>query len=120
MEIKDTLKLNFKKRQLFGNLTAFFGQDGDYWVGIVPSLNVSTYSDNEEDAKESLKDALDIFVKDLFALSESQFFEELNSMGFEQHQFFKKKYSKSYVDGHGILQNFDNPQSVKKEQLSYA
>lgn len=120
MEIKDTLKVNFKNRQLKGNLTAFFGKDGDFWVGIVPSLNVSTYSDNLEDAQEALKDAIDIFVNDLFALSESQFYEELKAMGFEQHQFFKKKYSNSYVDENGVLQNFDNPETVQKQQLSYA
>ncbi len=120
MQYTDKLRVNFKSKSLIANLKVFIGKDGDYWVGIIPSLNISSYSDNEKDLDEALRDALDIYVNDLFSLTESQFYEELNSLGFKQDSYFKKKFSKSYVDENGILQNFDNPESVKKENLNYA
>lgn len=43
--------------------TEFFEEDGQI-VGIVPSLNVSSFGDNLEQAKKSLKEAVELFLEE--------------------------------------------------------
>lgn len=105
---------------LVGRLSAFSGKQGEFWVSIIPSLNVSGYGESEEDANESLKENLQVFCEDLFSISDTQRRSELKKLGWEPNKFFKKRYSKAYVDENGVLQNFDNPEQVKRKVLQAA
>jgi predicted RNase H-like HicB family nuclease len=42
---------------------AEFFREGDVYVGLCPELNVSSFGDNIEDAKSSLKEAIEAFIE---------------------------------------------------------
>ena len=106
--------------ELVGKLNTLTGEQGEYWVSIVPSLNVSGYGKTEDEANESLKENLHLFCEDLFALPKYQRTAELRKLGWAPNKIFKKKYSKAYVDENGVLQNFNNPDLVKRRILEAA
>jgi hypothetical protein len=101
-------------------LKCFTGEQGEFWVSIIPSLNVSGYGNNEEEAIEDLRFNFNVMCHDLFAINEIQRKAELNKLGWNINKFFKKRYSKAFVDENGILQNFDHPELVKKSILETA
>lgn len=43
--LPDRLKLS--PHEVVGTLKIFSGQQHDYWVGLIPALNVSGYGENE-------------------------------------------------------------------------
>lgn len=114
-EHKEFIKLNPKRVQ--GRFLNFTGKSGGHWVSIIPSLNVSGYGESEEEALEDSEYNLKVFFKDLYELSPLQRDIELKKMGWSQNKIFKKKYSSTYVDENGVLQNFDSPKQVKKSIL---
>lgn len=42
---------------------AEFFREGDIYVGLCPELNVSSFGDNIEDAKNSLQEAIEAFIE---------------------------------------------------------
>lgn len=95
----------------------FTGKSGDYWISIIPSLNVSGYGDKEEDAIKDLEYNLNVLCEDLFRLNPKSRDSELKKMGWTKNKLFKKKYSSAYVDKDGVLQNFDSPKNVKRSLI---
>ena len=110
--VTETLKVTAKG--LKGMLQSFTGQSGDYWVSIIPSLNVSGYGPTEDEAREDLAYNFDIMCQDLFSVDALKRFKYLKDLGWEHSKIFKKQFSKAYVDENGILQNFDRPEEVKR------
>ncbi len=39
-------------------------KEGEFFVALCPSLNISTYGDSEQDAKKSFDEALHIFIEE--------------------------------------------------------
>ncbi|PSL34119.1 hypothetical protein [Dyadobacter jiangsuensis] len=117
-DLLDRLKL--LPHEVVGTLRIFSGQQGEYWVGIIPSLNVSGYGENEVDAFEALKENLDTFFEDLFQLSEAERGIAMANIGWKTEKTFPKKFSNSYVDEQKVLKNFDHPEQVKKSILQTA
>lgn len=112
--------ISLKENRLRGTLSFFSGQQGEYWVCIVPSLNVSGYGINENDAFENLKENIELFCKDLFSLNMIQRKIELKNLGWVQDKYFNKKYKTPFVDENGVLQNFDFPEKVTRKILEAA
>lgn len=110
-------KLTLGPHTLKASLNCYTGVQGEFWVSIVPSLNVSGYGTNEEEARESLKENMDVFCEDLFNLKPDRRMIELNKLGWHSGTFFKKRLSSSFVDENGVLQGFDHPEQVKKNIL---
>jgi hypothetical protein len=109
---QETIELS--NNTIHGKLAAFSGVQGEFVVAVIPSLNVSGYGRTEEEAAESLKENLDTFFQDLFALPEANRFAELKDLGWERDPLFKNQISISFVDEGGVLKNFDLPDKVKK------
>jgi hypothetical protein len=42
---------------------------------------------------------------------------ELRKLGWTNSAFFKRKYSKAFVDENGVLQNFSHPEKVQRAVL---
>ena len=84
----ETLRLT--KNGIKGWLRNFTGMQGEHFVSIIPSLNVSGYGFTESEAIESLKDNLHTFFSDLFALTEVQRRKEISTMGWEVNTIFNK------------------------------
>lgn len=103
-----------------GKFLAFTGKSGEYWVSIIPSLNVSGYGESEEDAIKDLQYNLRVLYEDLYELTLAQRDSELKKLGWSQNKFFKRQYSSVYIDENGVLQNFDSPSQVKKSILEPA
>ena len=113
-------KITVKTNGLKGNFICLSGKSGDHWISIIPSLNTSGYGSTEEDSKEDLKYNLDLFCEDLSKLDRDSINRELSKLGWSRDKFFRKRYSSSYVDENGVLQNFDSPKDVKRFVLETA
>ncbi len=110
-------KLILGRTTLKANLKCYTGQQGEFWVSIIPSLTISGYGKTEREAVSDLYYNITIFCNDFFSVTDEQRRGELNSLGWVLNKFFKKKYSKSFIDENGILQNFDFPEKVKRTVL---
>lgn len=119
----EKLKINFKRKKATGEFTMLIGKDGDYFVSKIPSLNLSSFGDTEEEAKMFMKHALDDYFETMFEGTEENLFKDLTSVGFVRDKIFNKRLhhkelSSSFIDGNGLLQGFDDPTSVKHEKIT--
>jgi predicted RNase H-like HicB family nuclease len=118
LDTEESLKMS--SNVVEGLLKTFTGQQGEFYVSIVPALNVSGYGKDEAEALESLRENLNTFFDDLFELSEIDRHKEVMKLGWVRDKFSKKRFSSSFLDDNGILQNFDFPEKVKKSVLQAA
>lgn len=116
----DKEKLNVTSNRLNATLNVYSGKSGEYWVSIVPSLNVSGYGDDYKSSLEDLEFNMQVLFEDLFKLSKDKRIEELVNLGWEKHSYFNKRFSKSFVDENGVLQNFDEPKEVIRSAFEMA
>ncbi len=115
---EEVLRIDHKSfRAVLLNLT---GKSGDYWVSYFPSINVSGYGLNENEAIEDLLFNTKIFIEDLFQLPLNKRIEELKKLGWEQKKYFKKKLKKNASYELNIKELFDNPDEIKREILQVA
>ena len=119
-EPADGEQITLSKGEISGNITVYTGQQGDFIVALIPSLNVSGYGRSETDAHQSLSENLETFLLDLLELSESDRYLELDQLGWIVNPSFKHQMSSAYLDELTVLQNFDNPAQVKKTTLQAA
>ena len=83
------------------------GKEGDYYVVVAPSVLVSGYATNEEDARQAFDENIETFFNDLMRLNSEQRKFELRKLGFQQEKFYTKNFSKVYVDKDGVLQGIE-------------
>lgn len=114
----DTEQLKVTENALSVRVNIIFGKDGDFWVCISPSLNVSGYGENSKDAKNSFDENMKVFYNDLLNLSSIDRRKMLRELGWKQKRYLKKQFSKTFVDEDGILQNLDQPQLVSLETIA--
>ncbi|MBI2730008.1 MAG: hypothetical protein HYX40_04530 [Sphingobacteriales bacterium] len=103
--IKETIRIN--KGKVHIKVVAMTGKEGNFFVTLSPSLNVSGYGRTKEDSKTSFHENVTLFCHDLMALSKEQIEHELSTLGFKKEIMRHKNFSKSYVDENGHLQNFE-------------
>ncbi|MCZ2480056.1 hypothetical protein [Aquirufa nivalisilvae] len=113
-------KIKLKHDSISMLVSRFSGKQGDYWVSIIPSLNISGYGKTEEDSNEDLNYNVKVFCHDMFAADENSRIQELKKLGWVRGGLLKKQYSKSFIDSDGVLQNFDHPEDVKVSMLQTA
>jgi len=113
-------KLTLTKSGVKGFLQSFTGKSGEYWVSIIPSINVSGYGSDEQEAINNLKDNVNLFWEEIFSLGDAMRKRELKKLGWTSSEFFKQQFSMAYVDEEGVLQNFDSPELVKINVLEAA
>lgn len=112
----DNLQLHFgRPKSAKGTFTVHTFQDNDHTVAYLPSLNLSAYGDNAEEARDRLfKVVLDDFLENLMDLSPEKVNKELQALGWSRSKLFKKQFkSNSYVDRDGVLKNFNLPEETK-------
>lgn len=100
-------KIRIKHNKITIRTKIFGGKQGDFFVYVSPSLNISGYGKTSKDAKESLKLNLELFCSDIMALPMSEIDRELKHLGFKKEMYHNKNYSKVFVDENGVLQGFD-------------
>lgn len=102
---KDLLRIN--KSGIHIRMATFLGKEGDYFVSVAPSINVSGYGKTKKEAQKSFDENLNLFCEDLFGLSIKDRDKELRKLGFKKERFQQKNFSKMYVDSEGLLQNME-------------
>lgn len=104
-DFKEIVRIN--KTNIHIKVAVLTGKEGDFFVTISPSLNVSGYGKTKKEAQDSFHENVQVFCADLMALPKKQIEKELQLLGFKQEKLHHKNYSKSYVDENGVLQNFE-------------
>lgn len=83
------------------------GKEGDFFVFMSESLNVSGYGRTKEEADISFQENMKQFCIDLLELPNEERENELRLLGFSRQKYHNKNFSKVYVDGNGELQGFE-------------
>lgn|GEM_PF-640987 len=106
-----------KKRIRF-SLKVFVLKDGEYWVSYIPSLSISGYGKNKDDAHSMAKESLDDYFTNLFDLSMERIDKELSSQNWSKRRINNKEYSNTaHVDEQGVLRNLDLPEDTVIERM---
>lgn len=113
-------KLVMSKHSFDGTFNSFSGISGEYWVSIIPSLNTSGYGLTEQESYDDLNFNVEIFLKYLLKLPDARRQVELRKMGWKKNRYFKRKFSNEHADNKGVIENFDDPTSVKVSRLQSA
>jgi hypothetical protein len=103
--VVEFIRIHNKKINIAGVMLS--GKEDGYYVFVMPSFGISGYGNTEKEANESFEHNLNVFCQDLVSLSRHDMERELNKMGFKKEILKNKNFSKVYVDGNGILQNFE-------------
>ncbi|MBN9351779.1 MAG: hypothetical protein J0H55_13950 [Chitinophagaceae bacterium] len=88
--------LQLKGEKKFGstrvkvNVQVFLFMEDDIWYAYLPALDINGYGNNENEAKESLKIAINEFIR--YTLNKKTFFDELKRLG-----WVIKKSKKSFI-----------------------
>lgn len=115
MELENVIEsIRIHKNKISVKVLTMSGKDGDYIVVVSPSLHVSGYGKTKKEAEESFNENMQLFCQDILSLSKQQIHKELVDLGFKKELLHNKNFSKSYVDGNGILQNFEEGTLEKK------
>jgi predicted RNase H-like HicB family nuclease len=70
---------NFGKTRVKVNVQVILFQEDDIWYAYLPALDINGYGSNEEEAKESLKIAINEFIR--YTLNKKTFYDELKRLG---------------------------------------
>lgn len=114
----DTEQLRITKKSLSVRVNVISGKDGDFWVCISPSLNVSGYGKTIEEARKSFSENMEVFSDDILDTLPSERNKILRQLGWKQKKYFKRQFSKAYVDEDGILQNLEQPRLISLETIA--
>lgn len=111
----------FKGQSITLGLRVFGGKDGDVFLLYTPSLGITAYGDDEEEAKKNMDHQMNLFCDDFFALNSTKKDLALKQLGWQKVKYHNKNYSKSFIDTNGVLQNFDKgTMSVKYMEAQVA
>ncbi|MEO8112464.1 MAG: hypothetical protein ABI594_20615 [Ginsengibacter sp.] len=106
--------IRIKSDSISVKLVIATGKEGDFYVVISPSANVSGYGKTKKEAAESFNENVQTFLADLMRLSKDERERELLNLGFHKERFKNKNFSKVYVDENGVLNHFDEGTVEKK------
>lgn len=120
---QDFLKVNRKSGIITGTVRVFeiLDTDTNQLILFCPSLSLSSYGDNLEEAKEMFKENFDFYCKNLIEMSAEEMDSELIKFGWTKRKFHKQFVNSAHVDTNGVLQNFDLPKEtqIKEEVLEF-
>ena len=101
----DIEEIKMSKDSFTIKINVITGEDGDFWVSISPSLNVSGYGNTKEEAQESFHHHMQMFWEELKVLKMDRRHLMLKNLGWNNKFYAKKQYSKAFVDENGVLQD---------------
>lgn len=101
------VNLNTGKIKLISNLFKYRDKDTRQMIFFLPSLDITGYGTNEKKALEMLNFSIEEFFSWLMKQPHKQIDVELRKLGWKQVQYKNKEYSQTYVDGDGLLNNFN-------------
>jgi hypothetical protein len=119
----DSIRINLQRRELSAQVSAvrFKDRDTRQVIIYIPSMDISGYGDNIDEAESLLKECLNDFFIYLTTLTQKKMDLELSRLGWKKAKFFNKRFTHPFVDVDGSLQNFNvEPNSVERFSLHAA
>ena len=114
IDIKTTETIRINKNVITVKVVVATGKEGDFFVALSPSVNVSGYGKNKKEAQDSFNENMITFCEDIMRLPQQEREKELLNLGFHKERFKNKNFSKAYVDENGVLKNFEEGTLEKK------
>ncbi len=114
--LREELKLSQNSFKL--KMNTITGKDGEFWVCIAPSINVSGYGDTPAEAQTSFEHNMDVLNEDLNKISLLERIDYFKGLGWEQKHYFKRQFSKAFIDGNGMLQGLEHAQINSLESVA--
>jgi hypothetical protein len=114
----ESIRIDFKRRSAKMSLWVVDFPDHGHHIAFIPSLRLSGYGANKEEAIDMLfKDAMDDMFDNLMNMPDAQLMKELEKFGWKRHRLFHKEFTNTpYIDEHGILKDFNLPSDTKVGQ----
>lgn len=107
-DLKDLIQLiRISRKGITVKIVIVSGKEGDHFVTLAPSINVSGYGRTREEADSSFDENMEVFLDDIMALSKEEREREILKLGFEKEHLKNKNFSKAYLDENGVLKNFE-------------
>lgn len=106
---KETLHLHLgkHKKHIEGHVKSVeFINDGRYVI-YFPSLGVSSYGEDKEEAIKMMKVVIDDYCQNLMELTKEQILQHFKKLGWHKHVFFTELSKSAHVDREGILRDFE-------------
>lgn len=100
----DIEEIKMSKDSFLVKINIITGQEGEFWVSISPSLNVSGYGKTKQEAQESFHHHMQSFWEELKPLKMQTRHMMLKNLGWKNKLYAKKQYSKAFIDENGVLQ----------------
>lgn len=100
-DLKETIRINGTKVTI--NVFAIAAKDGEYFIKIAPSLNISAYGESKEDAEKAFHENFAQFIQDIRTLKKPELEAYLYSLGWSKERLRNKNFSHVYVDENGNL-----------------
>jgi hypothetical protein len=116
------LRIDTKNKQAAGEFVGMFFKDQNAIVSYVPSLDLTSYGDNEQEAMEMMEVSIKEFLNDLVNLkSENEIYKTLKSFGWHRHAFFNKRLTNiSETTFEDVIKQFGLPENTKAKNLPLA
>ena len=103
--IKESIRLENNKLHI--QVVTAVGKDGDFFVMVSPTLQVSGYGVSEIDAKASFDHNMEVFCDDFFNMSSIEKDNFLKQLGFIKRIPKVEHFSKVFIDSNGALQGIE-------------
>jgi len=116
------LRIDTKNKQAVGEFVGMFFKDQNAIVSYVPSLDLTSYGDNEQEAIEMMEVSIREFLNDLVKMkSENEIYQTLKSFGWHRHAFFSKRLTNlSETTFEDVIKQFGLPENTKAKNLPLA
>lgn len=113
---KEILNIDLRSGRGRGTVRVITLKDHQFYVALMPSLNLTGYGDTEKEAIDMLfEDVVMDFFQNLFKLPEAEISVELGKYGFKKSGFFKKRFTGTapFVATSEILSSYNLPPETK-------
>ena len=119
-ETEDTLSISFAFKRGKGIIRLVEFEDNGHFIVYVPSLNLSAYGNNYDEALQMMSDiVIEDFFDNLLDQPENVIYNHLRILGWQQSQDGSGELSNQvHIDTEGILKNFNLPADTKIKERS--
>ena len=115
---KETLNVDIINKNFKAQLNAVGFKEADYHILYIPSLQISSYGDTFKEANDMLKESLNQFSEDIFALKKNEITAIFRDLGWRKNKFFSKRLSHlSDTTFEDIKEEFNIPEETEVSQF---
>ncbi|XLS28989.1 hypothetical protein ACJD0Z_17550 [Flavobacteriaceae bacterium M23B6Z8] len=122
MEVsKENISIDLRKKLFKAEVMGIHFKEGEHDILYIPSLQISAYGSNIEEADQMAKESMINFFKDISNLNESEVYKVLKDLGWNRVKYFKKKLTHlSETTFEDIKKEFNLPDDTRVEKIPIA